>query len=142
MLASRPVVARVGDSIFVHGGVLPKHVKAGLDEINDGARAWLLGETRSIPKALTSEDGPLWTRMYSAAPSREDCAVLNEALGLLNAKRMVMGHTPQKPDISPACDEKAWRIDVGMAKFYGGPIEVLELRGDSVKVLKDDRPAR
>ena len=52
--------------------------------------------------------------------------------------RMVMGHTPQKPDISPTCNDKAWRIDVGMSKFYGGPIEVLELRGDAAKVLKED----
>lgn len=137
MLARRPVVARVGDSIFVHGGVLPKHVRAGLDEINEGTRKWLLGERRTLPKEITSEDGPLWTRMYSSAPGPSDCATLDEALKTLNAKRMVMGHTPQKPDISPACGEKAWRIDVGMAKYYGGQIEVLELRGDSVKVLKE-----
>jgi hypothetical protein len=137
MLARRPVVARVGDSIFVHGGVLPKHVRAGLDAINDGARAWLMGETPTLPKELTAEDGPLWTRMYSAAPGREECATLDEALRALNAKRMVMGHTVQRPGISPACDEKAWRIDVGMSKFFGGPVEVLELRGDTVKVVKE-----
>lgn len=137
MIATRPVVARVGDSIFVHGGVLPKHVKAGLDDINSDTKSWLLGERRDPPSALTAEDGPLWTRMYSAAPSREDCAQLDEALKLLNAKRMIMGHTVQKPDISPACDDKAWRIDIGLSKFYGGPIEVLEVRGDTVKVLKE-----
>jgi Calcineurin-like phosphoesterase len=136
ILARRPVVARVGDTIFVHGGVLPKHVKSGLDTINDGTRRWLLGETRSLPKEITSEDGLLWTRMYSAAPGPSECATLDETLKALNAKRMVMGHTPQKPGISPACNEKAWRIDVGMSKFYGGPTEVLELRGDEVRVLK------
>ena len=142
MLARRPVVARVGDSIFVHGGVLPKHVKTGLDGINEDTRKWLLGEKRTAPKELTSEDGPLWTRMYSAAPGASECAVLDETLKALNAKRMVMGHTPQKPDISPACNEKAWRIDVGMSKFYGGQIQVLELRGDTVKVLKEGAPAK
>jgi hypothetical protein len=139
MLARRPVVARVGDSIFVHGGVLPKHVKSGLDAINEGTRAWLLGEKSSLPKEITADDGPLWTRMYSAAPGREECATLSEALTALNAKRMVMGHTPQKPDISPACDEKAWRIDTGMSKYYAGQVEVLELRGDTLKVLKETR---
>jgi hypothetical protein len=137
MLSRRPVVARVGDSIFVHGGVIPKYVRIGLDQINESARGWLAGEKSSIPKELSAEDGPLWSRMYSAAPSREDCAVLNEALTALKAKRMVMGHTVQKPDISPACDEKAWRIDIGLSKFYGGPTEVLELRGDQVKVIKE-----
>ena len=141
MLAERPVVARVGDTIFVHGGVLPKHVKSGLDGINEGTKKWLLGETRSLPKEITAEDGPLWTRMYSTAPGASECKTLDETLKALNAKRMVMGHTPQKPDISPACDEKAWRIDTGMSKHYGGQVQVLELRGESVKVLKEG-PAR
>jgi hypothetical protein len=137
MLSRRPVVARIGDSIFVHGGVLPKHVRSGLDDINDGTRKWLLGEKRSLPKEITAEDGPLWTRMYSSAPGASECAMLDETLKALNAKRMVMGHTPQKPDISPACDGKAWRIDVGMSKYYGGQVQVLELRGDTVQILKE-----
>jgi hypothetical protein len=137
ILADRPVVARVGDSIFVHGGVLPKHVRTGLDTINSQTREWLLGERRKPPREIEAEDGPLWTRMYSSAPGKEECATLNETLTLLNAKRMVMGHTPQKPDINPACDEKAWRIDSGMTKFYGGNVEVLEIKGDKVTVLKE-----
>ena len=137
ILADRPEIARVGDSIFVHGGVLPKHVRAGLDMINTQTREWLLGERRKLPKEIEAEDGPLWTRMYSAAPGKEECATLNETLTLLNAKRMVMGHTPQKPGIAPACDGKAWRIDTGMSKFYEGKVEVLEIKGDAVTVLKD-----
>ncbi len=137
MLAQRPVVARVGDTIFVHGGILPKHVKSGLDAMNEGTRKWLLGETRTLPKEITAEDGPLWTRMYSAAPGESECITLDATLRSLNAKRMVMGHTPQKPDISPACNEKAWRIDTGMSKAYAGQVQVLEIRGDDVKVLKE-----
>ncbi len=139
MLAKRPVIARVGDSIFVHGGVLPKHVRSGLDEINEGTQKWLLGERRLLPKEATSEDGPLWSRMYSSAPSASECAELDAVLNQLGAKRMVMGHTPQKPDISPACDGKAWRIDTGMSKYYAGQVQVLELRGNDVKVLKERR---
>lgn len=137
IIADRPAIARVGDSIFVHGGVLPKHVRMGLDTINTQTREWLLGERRKLPKEIEAEDGPLWTRAFSAATGREDCATLNETLTLLNAKRMVMGHTPQKPDISSACDGKAWRIDTGMSKFYGGKVEVLEIKGDQVTVLKE-----
>lgn len=135
LLAHRPVVARVGDSIFVHGGVLPKHVRYGLDRINDETRAWLEGRQKDPPKNVMAEDGPVWTRMYSAAPGREECKQLEETLSLLNAKRLVMGHTPQKPGIQPACDKRAWRIDTGLAKFYGGPSQALELRGDDAKVL-------
>lgn len=134
-IAERPVVARVGDSIFVHGGVLPKHVRYGLDRINEATRDWLLGRAPEAPRAVTAEDGPVWSRAYSAAPGKEECRDLDEALRLLGAKRMVMGHTVQKPGIQPACGEKAWRIDVGLARYYGGPTQVLEIRGDTVKVL-------
>jgi len=50
---------------------------------------------------------------------------------------MVMGHTVQQDGISSACDGLAWRIDVGMSAAYGGPVEVLEIVGDSVRVLRE-----
>ena len=137
MIAKRPVIYRAGDTMFVHGGILPKHVAYGIDRINDEARAWLLGERSDPPRALTSEDGPLWTRMYSAATGREECATLNETLTALGAKRMVMGHTVQRNGINAACDGKAWRIDVGMSRVYEGPIQALAIEGDKVTVLKE-----
>ena len=137
MIAKRPVVYRSGDTMFVHGGILPKHVTYGIDRINDDARAYLLGEKSEPSRILTSEDGPLWSRMYSAAPGREECVTLNETLRLLGAKRMVMGHTVQRNGINPACDGKAWRIDVGMSKFFHGPIQALAIEGDVVTVLKE-----
>jgi hypothetical protein len=55
-------------------------------------------------------------------------------------KRMVVGHTVQKQGINAACDGSVWRIDVGLAKLYDGPIEVLELAvGAEPKVLKGTR---
>ena len=137
MLSRRPVIYRSGDTVFVHGGVLPKHVAYGVDRINDETRAWFLGEKSEPPRILVQEDGPIWSRMYSAAPGREECAVLTETLDKLGARRMVMGHTVQRGGISPACDGKAWRIDVGLSRFYGGPTQALEITSDVVKVLKE-----
>jgi hypothetical protein len=136
MIAERPIVMKVGDTVFVHGGILPKHVRYGLDKMNDATRAWLLAQAPAIPPIVAAEDGPVWTRMYSAAPGREECATLDETLAALGAKRMVMGHTPQRNGISPACDEHAWRIDTGLSKFYAGKLEVLEIRGSTVTVKK------
>ena len=137
MIAKRPVIYRSGDTMFVHGAILPKHVKYGIDRINDEARAYLLGEKSEPSRMLTSEDGPLWSRMYSAAPGREECVTLDETLHLLGAKRMVMGHTVQRNGINAACDGLAWRIDVGMSKVYEGPIQALAIEGDTVTVLKE-----
>ena len=136
MIARRPLIYRAGDTLFVHGGILPKHVAFGIERINDETAAWLLGQQTAPPPILTQEDGPIWTRMYSAAPGREECVILNEVLAAVAAKRMVMGHTVQRNGISPTCDGKAWRIDVGMSKFFAGPIQALQIEGDDVKVLK------
>jgi hypothetical protein len=61
-----------------------------------------------------------------------------------NAGGLLYAATSNVPwaNISPACDGKAWRIDVGLSKYYGGPIEVLELRGDKATVLKESSPRR
>jgi len=141
LLARRPVVARIGDTLFTHGGVLPKHVTYGLARINEGASDWLLGKSGKPdpPAILTAEDGPLWSRAYSAAPGREECAWLDAALASLGAKRLVMGHTVQRNGINPACGGKGWRIDVGLAKVYGGKTQVLELKGDAATVLEEGK---
>jgi hypothetical protein len=135
-LAKRPIVAVIGDTVFVHGGIAAKHVRYGLDRINREASAWMDGSSRDVPGFVTAEDGPLWLRRYSAAADSEDCRVLKETLGLIGAKRMVMGHTVQRAGISPTCDDAAWRIDTGLAKHYGGKLEVLEIKGEQVKVLR------
>ncbi|MBX3187281.1 MAG: metallophosphoesterase [Labilithrix sp.] len=138
LVAERPIFVKVGDSVFVHGGILPKHVRYGLDRMNDEVRDWLLGKQKDPPAVVVGEDGPVWSRMYSAAPGREECATLGEALSAMGAKRMVVGHTVQRNGVSPACDGRVWRIDTGLSKFYGGKLEVLEIRGDAVTVRRPE----
>ena len=137
LLAHRQVIGRVGNNIFVHGGVLPEHVAYGIDEINRSAQVWLRGEG-DLPPVLSGPESPQWTRLYSDDPDSLACEVLEEALAALDAKRIVMGHTIQESGITSTCDQQAWRIDVGMSAYYAGSVEVLEIVGDSVRVLKDD----
>jgi Calcineurin-like phosphoesterase len=136
LLARRDTIALVGDTLFVHAGVLPKHVKYGLARINREISAWMNGDRPSPPPIAIAEDGPIWTRRYSAAPDVEDCRVLGEALSMTGAKRMVVGHTVQRGGITSGCNDRVWRIDVGMSHFYGGDPEVLEIVGDTVKALR------
>jgi hypothetical protein len=141
IIAERPVVARVGDTVFVHGGVLPKHVTYGIDRINEEVKEWLLGQRTECPRIAAAEDSPVWTRAYSAS-GHEDCDALRDALTRMNAKRMVVGHTVQDAGINSACDGRVWRIDTGLSKYFGGKLEVLELRGDAVKTLRAPSDAR
>ena len=135
LLAERVVILRVGDNVFVHGGVLPDHVTFGLDRINREAQDWLRGKT-DRPEILVGPESPQWTRLYSQEPDSVACETLGQVLSRMKARRIVMGHTIQDGGITSACEGLAWRIDVGMAAHYGGPVEVLEIIGDSVRVLR------
>jgi hypothetical protein len=141
-LAAHDVIAQVGDTLFVHGGVLPAHVTYGLGRINAEVSRWLAGEGPE-PTAITqSDDSPVWTRAWAVA--EPECAVLRGMLAPLSARRLVVGHTTQKDGVRSACDGALWFVDVGLAKFYGGPLQVLELRWEgstsTARVLEGERP--
>jgi hypothetical protein len=51
---------------------------------------------------------------------------------------MVVGHTVNREGISPACGEKVWRVDVGLAEHYGGSPAVLELRNGEPRVVTEE----
>jgi hypothetical protein len=136
-LAQHAVVAIIGDTVFSHAGVLGAWA-GRVDEVNQTARCWMDGQAKEQPAALESDDSPVWTR--AAGASSVDCAVVARALDALQLKRMVVGHTVQDHGITSACDGALWRIDVGLARHYGGPIEVLELvPGALPKVLRGTR---
>lgn len=136
--ADRLTIVIVGDSVFVHGGVLPEHVATGIGTINREISDWMAG-TGPRPKTLSSERSPVWSRDYSSGKlSPATCKMLAGVLKALNAKRLVVGHTPQKQGITSDCDGQVWRIDVGLAEHYGGdrrPTQVLEIAGDQVQIL-------
>jgi hypothetical protein len=134
-LAHHNVIAIVGDTVLSHAGVLESWV-AKLDATNLEARCWLDGDTQAPASALTSDDSPVWTRAYGG--DQVDCDALGRVLAELHAKRMVVAHTVQKDGITSACNGALWRIDVGMTKMFGGPIEVLEL-GDPPKIITGHR---
>lgn len=137
LLAHHPLALKAGGSVFVHGGILPKHVAYGLDRMNDEIDDWLTRKRADPPAIVVAEDGPVWTRAYSNDEGAPDCADLATALAALGAARMVVGHTVQRGGINAACGGAVWRIDAGLSHAYGGPIESLEIRGDDVRVLHE-----
>jgi len=136
-LATRPVVLVVGETVFTHGGLLPQHVRRGLDAINDEVQRWLRGDGEISPEILQDDESPVWVRRYCIDPKPGDCDVLRETLAAVPAKRLVVGHTVHKEGVMTACDGAVWCIDVGMAAYYGGHPEALEIVGDKVTVLRE-----
>jgi hypothetical protein len=135
LLSTRNLAVKVGDTVFVHGGVSPKWAEVGLEAFNAPTRAWLAGKGEA-PDAITDPDGPVWNRTYSQEADAASCSQLEDALEALGATRMVVGHTVQDSGVTHACDKKVWRVDVGMAAHYGGKPSVIEIVGKDVRVLK------
>jgi hypothetical protein len=137
-LAKRQSIIQVGDSVFVHGGILARHVRRGLGKINREIQEWMAApSTKEPPSIATDQRGPLWLRMHAdGVPTSTTCKDLETALDWLSAKRMVVGHTVQKQGINSACQGRVWRIDVGLARHYGNPPSVLEIVGDKTRIIE------
>ncbi len=137
-IAELPVVLKLGQTVFVHGGVVPRWARYGIYRFNREVRDWLRGETAEPDSAQGVDDGDrvMWTRQFSSGVTSADCAELGESLKILGARRMVVAHTVHE-EITARCDGRVWATDVGMSRYYGGHVEVLEILDDSrLRVLK------
>jgi hypothetical protein len=137
-LAAFPTVVKIRETVFVHGGVVPRWASYGIDRINREVSDWLAGRAPEPDSAAGVDDGDrvMWTRQFSSSVDAADCALLGESLRILRARRMIVAHTVQ-PEITPRCDGRVWAVDVGMSRAYGGPIQVLEIVDDAtLRVLR------
>jgi hypothetical protein len=132
-LAEFPAVLRIGGTVYVHGGVVPRWARYGIDKINEEVRQWLLGRAPEPDSAKGVDDGDrvMWTRQFSSNVEESTCVALEESLKLLGARRMVVAHTVHQR-ITARCNGKVWAIDVGMSRYYGGNMELLEIVNDEV----------
>lgn len=138
VLASHPVMMVLDGTAFAHGGILLANAQLGIARVNADVSAWLRGDAPQ-PAWIKGKDSPVWSRIYSKNPDAQACAMAHQVLGMVGARRMVVGHSIQKQGITSYCDGAIWAIDVGMSAFAGGPIQVLEIRGDQLRVLKAGR---
>jgi tetratricopeptide (TPR) repeat protein len=116
-------VVRIGDLLFVHGGITPEIVGLGLAEINRRVRADLDREDFAESFAL-SDEGPLMTRRFSdQIPDSWVVGVRDElraVLAALEVRTMVMAHTITYGLIEPRFEGAAILIDTGMLEAYVG----------------------
>jgi hypothetical protein len=136
-LAERNVVEIVGETAFVHGGLLPVHVRADVGRINETVRQWMLGVETRLPEIAGGPESPVWIRTLSeGTPAPRDCRELASTLAALGVRRLVVGHTVQPTGINSACGGLVWRIDVGLSDVYGQhPVQILEIMGDTVRPI-------
>ncbi len=131
ILSNYPVIKIFNRNVFVHGGLSKDHVSYGVDKINSEVRQWMLGKG-AYPKNI---ENVWWMRDYSRNTDSDDCKRLEEVLNLLNADRMVVGHTVQEY-ANGFCGGRIIRIDTGMSKHYGGPAEAVEIVNGGVRFIR------
>jgi hypothetical protein len=139
-----PAVALVAGNLFVHGGLSVEYSKLSIDDINKKVDSALAAVDRSPDSILTDPLGPLWyrgligrdpklTELPPGGPARPSIEQeLTTVLTAYDAKRIVVGHTPNLKGIQILDGGKLVTIDTGNSRFYGGPLSYLEITGDKV----------
>lgn len=140
-----PAILRLGDTLFVHGGISQEYAREPIDALNRRVAAAMAAADDSPTSVLTDPLGPLWyrglvmadpeaaaaraKRVPPAAPvtAEQELAAVLSAYG---AKRLVVGHTPSLKGIIISPDNKLARIDTGNSRYYGGTLSWLEIVGD------------
>lgn len=151
--ASLPAVVKLGDTLFVHGGLSAAYtVMGGIDEINRRVRAAVAAGDKSPNSILFDPLGPLWYRgLITRGPAFEqEIAAAATAAGKPNtarppidqeldlvltafgAKRLVVAHTPSLKGIDIRLGGRLVRIDTGNSRYYKGQPSWLEIIGNQV----------
>lgn len=98
-LRSKNIAEKIGNFIFVHGGLgpqmsdnnisLPKMNKIARDHL--GTELWKINQMGGIVEMVMGKKGPLWYRGYFKKETNE--SVLDKLLQKYSAKHVVVGHT-------------------------------------------------
>jgi hypothetical protein len=119
-LSRQNTVIRIGDALFLHGGISPKYADFSLRDLNETIRQELKEPDPRLAVVSTDPEGPLWFRGLASG----DPALLPPLEAILKkhgCRRMVIGHTPTEGLVMPRYGGRVLLIDVGMTKVYGGP---------------------
>jgi hypothetical protein len=131
-LSRENAVIKIGDTLFLHGGISPKYADFSRRDLNEKIRAELAEPDPMTALVCRDPDGPLWFRGLAQgdpwlAPH------LEAVLAKHQCRRMVIGHTVTEGNlVFPRYAGRVVQIDVGLSKVYGGPPAAL--------VLEDGKP--
>lgn len=150
---ANPAIARIGDTLFVHGGISVSYAAIPFQTINRRITAALKAGDDSEESILYDPFGPLWYRglITRTADGEQPSAFpvgypsiddeLTAALGATGARRMVIAHTPHLAGIVISNNDRLTRIDTGISRYYGGKLSYLEIIGDRLVQHNFDRSA-
>ena len=124
-----PVVLRVNDTLFLHGGLSAKYCQLELPDYTRDVHAQLASFAFDEPGIATDELGPLWYRGLATDSEAVRGPMVDAILARYDVARIVVGHTPTQGVVWPRFDGRVVLNDTGIAGYYGGHIAFLELKG-------------
>jgi len=133
-LSRQNAVIRIGETLFLHGGLSPKYGDFSLTDLNERIRRELREADPTTAIVTTDGEGPLWYRgLAQGDPALSPH--LDAVLRRHGARRMVIGHTVTEGLVMPHFGGRVLAIDVGLARVYGGPPAALILEGGQAFAL-------
>jgi len=147
-LRSKNCIEKIGDRIYLHGGISPELIQAGLKvpQINQICRA-AYGKAKNnlnqIETFLMGNLGPFWYRSYFMEPKIK-AGKLDEILHYFSVSKIVVGHTIMSSKIQSYLGGKVIALDVNKhhGKIKGllsenGIDQVISMKG-KLKELKSN----
>jgi hypothetical protein len=139
---ARPTIVKVNGVAFLHGGVSDEVSKLGCGGINATVAKELAAPVPPPEQLLTllssGENGPLWYRGLADQPEDTFGPTLEAILERLQARAVVIGHTPTLKGVRTRFGGRVVLIDTGMldGAFYpGGQPSALEVRGETLTAI-------
>lgn len=154
---ANPALVKIGDTLFVHGGLSAAFAHLPVDEINRQAAAALKAKDANPTAIINHPQGPLWYRGLITRGDGDEATIapiphgatapltidqeIDLALKNYAVKRIVVAHTPSRSGIIAGAGGKLWRVDSAISRAYGGTPAYLEIVGDRVAPHTVPRPA-
>ena len=141
-VVNNPAVALVDGNLFAHGGFSQKYIGLSLKDINKAVKKALKAQDKFEDSIINDPLGPLWYRGLvrqdsealesGAVPSLTREAEVESVLAAYNAKRIIVGHTPETNGIKVSYAGKLIQIDTGMSKYYKGTRSFLRIENGEI----------
>lgn len=145
-LRTKNVIEKIGDLLFVHGGISPEvnRLSLSIEDINKTVRPYYGGGIDSSNKVLLTlydsrigesyRISPFWSRGYYKGRKRITNAQLDSTLKKFNVQRIITGHTILKNTITVHYNGRVINTDT---KHAQGQSEALLIEGNRFYRVND-----
>lgn len=143
-LADHPVILKIDDIVFVHGGLSETLSLQSCEAINSGFRdelAWNFRGAKFPWTYLYQANGPLWYRDLAIKDEATMRDEMDRILANLGARAIVVGHTPHLVESVKRTitrfGRKLWIIDTGIGIKEGGVKSALVIEHGEMRMETD-----